>query len=70
MLDLERKGRFSFANPDVAEPLPPICNLPIQRNSNFTGRGQTLATLADNFFSGREPASVQAIKGMGGVGKT
>ena len=70
MINPERKSRFAVVTAGAAESLPPICNLTAQRNSVFTGRSETLATLADNFFSGPEPASAQVIKGMGGIGKT
>src|SRR5262249_39933489 len=39
------------------------------RNPNFTGRGDDLATLAAALASG-PTVTVQAVRGMGGVGKT
>jgi tetratricopeptide (TPR) repeat protein len=50
--------------------LPPISNLPHLRNPNFTGRGDLLAQLCSALTSGQPAALIQAIHGLGGVGKT
>ena len=39
------------------------------RNAGFTGRDTLLATLRQSLLSG-DRAVVQALRGMGGVGKT
>lgn len=49
---------------------PPIWNLPAPRNPNFTGREAYLSALETQLQSGRPAALTQAIKGLGGVGKT
>src|SRR5438874_2796168 len=47
-----------------------VWNLPYQRNANFTGRGRLLADLA-RAFKGNPPMSrIQALVGLGGIGKT
>ena len=51
-------------------PLPPVWNVPIQRNTNFFGRKDILADLAVALNSGVLGAWKQALWGMGGVGKT
>lgn len=51
--------------------LPPIWNVPHQRNPNFTGRDELLAQLETSLRSGQATAlTQQAIHGLGGVGKT
>jgi len=50
--------------------LPPIWNLPLSRNPNFTGRESLLARLRSALRSGQPAALTQAIHGLGGVGKT
>ena len=40
------------------------------RNPHFTGRGDTLAELHDRFEAGTSTPVVQALHGLGGVGKT
>lgn len=47
--------------------LPPIWNVPHNRNPNFTGRDSILTNLRMALTSGQP---VQAIHGLGGVGKT
>jgi hypothetical protein len=47
--------------------LPAIWNVPA-RNPHFAGRSGDLAALREKLSSG--PATVQAVRGMGGVGKT
>lgn len=54
----------------VVGALPPIWNVPHNRNSNFTGRQELLDDLRESLTSGRPAALTQAIAGMGGVGKT
>ncbi|MBV8552172.1 MAG: tetratricopeptide repeat protein [Acidobacteriaceae bacterium] len=50
--------------------LPAIFAVPLPRNPNFTGRDQMLEDLHQKLNSGRSAALIQAISGMGGVGKT
>ena len=50
--------------------LPPIWNVPHQRNPNFTGRESLLESLQAALASGQPAAVTQAISGLGGVGKT
>ena len=50
--------------------LPPIWNIPAHRNPNFTGRDEYLSKLANELKSGSHTALTQAIRGMGGIGKT
>ena len=50
--------------------LPPIWNVPHNRNPNFTGRDTLLAELRTALTSGQTAALTQAISGLGGVGKT
>jgi len=47
-----------------------IWNVPYTRNVNFTGRESILRELHDGFLSGDPLRRVQAIHGLGGVGKT
>ena len=49
-----------------------LWNLPHQRNSLFTGREETLLRLhkALNADNARTPIQIQAISGLGGIGKT
>ncbi|MBM4431011.1 MAG: DUF4062 domain-containing protein, partial [Chloroflexi bacterium] len=48
--------------------LPPIWNVPLRRNPNFTGRATLLADLRTALTSGQPAALTQAISGLGGVG--
>jgi tetratricopeptide (TPR) repeat protein len=48
----------------------PIWNVPFSSNPNFTGRDDLLKDLRAAVLSGRRAALVQAIHGLGGVGKT
>ena len=50
--------------------LPPIWNIPLRRNPNFTGRDEYLSKLESELKSGSHAALTQAIRGMGGIGKT
>ncbi|MEM9627100.1 MAG: FxSxx-COOH system tetratricopeptide repeat protein [Pseudomonadota bacterium] len=45
-------------------------NVPHRRNPNFTGRVEILDQLRERLRSGKPAALVQAIAGLGGVGKT
>src|SRR5687768_2773418 len=47
-----------------------IWNVPYPRDPNFTGRDQVLELLARSLESPDPAAKVQAIYGLGGVGKT
>lgn len=49
--------------------LPPIWNIPHNRNLNFIGRQDFLGELRSAFTSGQSTL-IQAIYGLGGVGKT
>lgn len=49
--------------------LPPIWNVP-ERNPNFTGRDALLETLHANLAESAVSALIQAVHGLGGVGKT
>jgi tetratricopeptide (TPR) repeat protein len=50
--------------------LPPIWNVPHNRNPNFTGREALLESLRTALTSKNHAALTQAIYGLGGVGKT
>jgi len=52
--------------------LPPIWNVPLNRNPNFTGREKYLADLHTALTADRAAAltQTQAVHGLGGVGKT
>jgi TIR domain len=67
--------RFPRAPAAVERPrfpsaLPPIWNVPFQRNPTFTGRQQELAALAAALTHGGTAAVTQVLRGAGGVGKT
>ena len=49
---------------------PAVWQLPHARNPNFTGRKELLEALHQKLSSNETPALVQAIYGLGGVGKT
>jgi hypothetical protein len=49
--------------------LPPVWNVPHNRNPNFTGREEHFTSLKKTLNS-REAAALTAIHGLGGVGKT
>jgi tetratricopeptide (TPR) repeat protein len=48
---------------------PGLCNVPI-RNRNFTGRDDILGDLAEGLLPSGTAVVIQALSGMGGVGKT
>jgi tetratricopeptide (TPR) repeat protein len=50
--------------------LPPIWNIPYQRNPNFTGREEDIAAMREALNAGAVAALAQAITGLGGIGKT
>ena len=58
------------AFPSAASTRPHIWNLPHARNPNFTGREAILDDLTTRLDSGEHAALVQAIAGLGGIGKT
>ena len=65
----------TFEYPNEVHPAYPgslsaVWNLPASRNSNFTGREELLSGLRNAFLAERPGSSIQAIKGMDGVGKT
>jgi DNA-binding XRE family transcriptional regulator len=54
--------------PGLAGTAPRVCNIPA-RNPGFTGRAGLLAAVRERLLAG-DAAVVQALHGMGGVGKT
>ena len=58
-----RRPRFPGA-------IAPIWNVPHNRNPNFTGRDEILTNLSTHLLSNQSVSLVQAIHGLGGVGKT
>ncbi|NTV25814.1 MAG: toll/interleukin-1 receptor domain-containing protein [Chlorobiaceae bacterium] len=51
--------------------LPPLWNVPYQRNTNFTGREDVLANLQYHFkIAAHKASSKQVLHGLGGVGKS
>jgi len=51
-------------------PLAPIFHVPFGRHENFTGRDALLEELREDLSNEASPKHVQALFGMGGVGKT
>ncbi|MBC8116289.1 MAG: tetratricopeptide repeat protein [Candidatus Saccharimonas sp.] len=50
--------------------IPKVWNIPHHRNPNFTGRDELLQLLREALTSGNPAALVQALHGLGGIGKT
>ena len=63
-------NRAKPAFPSAASTTPRIWNVPHARNPNFTGREPILDDLTKRLESGQHAALVQAIAGLGGIGKT
>ena len=49
---------------------PRIRQVPFLRNRNFTGRDELLRQLHDELTSGQPELAIQALAGLGGIGKT
>ncbi len=62
------KGTLGIDPVDLKQ--EPIFNLPIKRNSFFTGREEILEDIRESLEAGHETALTQAISGLGGIGKT
>jgi len=67
---IARAERVAPDRPRFPGALPPIWNVPHQRNPNFTGRAELLDALDKALDSEQTAALTQAIHGLGGVGKT
>ncbi|MEZ5930603.1 MAG: FxSxx-COOH system tetratricopeptide repeat protein [Alphaproteobacteria bacterium] len=63
-------GRSKPPFPPADNAAQKIFNVPHRRNPNFTGRAEILEQLGERLQSGGPAALVQAIAGLGGVGKT
>jgi hypothetical protein len=70
------KPKFPGASRQLAQTLvfpgtlPPVWNVPLQRNQDFYGRDALLTELHASLNSGEALARGQAVYGQGGVGKT
>ena len=49
---------------------PRIRHVPLRRNKNFTGRENYLRQLHEELSSGKTDRAIQALAGLGGIGKT
>ena len=56
--------------PETHLPLAPIFHVPHARNASFTGRGSLLEELREDMSAEDASRHVQALYGLGGVGKT
>jgi tetratricopeptide (TPR) repeat protein len=65
-----RTPAAATARPRFPTALPPVWNIPYQRNPTFTGRQQELAALGAALEPGGTAAVTQVLQGAGGVGKT
>jgi tetratricopeptide (TPR) repeat protein len=65
-----KPSRPGIEKPRFPGALPSIWNIPHGRNPNFTGREELLSSIRDALASGQPAALTQAIRGLGGVGKT
>jgi len=61
---------FSDGSPEPGIPPELLTNLPHERNRFFTGRDAELTALRDTLSAHRNAALIQAIRGLGGMGKT
>jgi len=59
---------FRFPLPDRGP--PPIWNVPYERNLHFTGRDEVLEKLHMTFQSDAPAPIAQALRGLGGIGKS
>ena len=68
---IEHPGSLSISTP--ASSSPRIWNLPYPRNPFFTDRDEILELLHENYTTNRaspSPRQIQAVNGLGGIGKT
>jgi tetratricopeptide (TPR) repeat protein len=62
--------RDDGSTPETHLPLAPIFHVPHARNTSFTGRGSLLDELREDLSGDDASRHVQALYGLGGVGKT
>jgi tetratricopeptide (TPR) repeat protein len=65
-----RAPAAATTRPRFPTALPSVWNVPFQRNPDFTGRDDLLASLASRLAGGGTTAVTQVLQGAGGVGKT